>query len=135
MKLLTDHIVHGDQSSQLTVGRHGSPGAGGAYHLYQIEGFDTATNNDDPFTAIHGKSAVYSTILFQNGPIPEKGPNGVTHEALLAIIIDRLRDFQEGPFACRENAMALAHIESGLMWLQKRTLDRMKRQVEGTHEK
>src|SRR5690606_35936908 len=42
------------------------PGAGGAPHLYQITGFDTATNPSDPFTTRYGKSAQHSTILFQN---------------------------------------------------------------------
>lgn len=75
------------------------------------------------------------TILFQNGPIAENGVNGVTQEVLLAIIIDRLESFQKGPFACRDNAVALTHLETAKLWLFKRTLDRMQRGVEGTHAK
>lgn len=59
----------------------------------------------------------------------------VTSEAHIAIAIDRLRSFQNGPYKCRENAIALTHFEEGLMWLQKRTVERIKRGVEGTHEK
>lgn len=77
---------------------------------------------------------VYATD-FQNGPIMEAGFNGVTHEVLLAIVIDRLRSFQAGPYSCKENSVALTHIETGLLWLQSRTLERMRRGVEGTHAK
>lgn len=74
-------------------------------------------------------------VRFQNGPIKEVGTNGVTHEALLAIVEDRLIGFQSGPYACRENAVALTKIQEAMMWLQKRTRDRLARGVEGTHDK
>lgn len=38
-----------------------------------------------------------------------------------------------GKYACRENALALTALEEALMWLQKRTRDRLARGVEGTH--
>jgi hypothetical protein len=75
-----------------------------------------------------------AAILFQNGLIPEAGQNGVTQEALLAIVIDRLRSFQLGPFPCRENAIALTKCEEALMWLQKRTANRVRRGVEGANK-
>ena len=74
-------------------------------------------------------------ILFQNGPIAEAGVNGITQEVLLAILMDRLRSFQSGPYACRENALALTKLEEAQHWLQARTIGRMKRGVEGTHQK
>ena len=61
------------------------------------------------------------------------GVNGITHEALLAIVADRLRSFQAGPYSCKANACALTHIEEAQHWLQQRTLDRMRRGIEGTH--
>jgi hypothetical protein len=70
-------------------------------------------------------------IGFQNGPIKEFGLNGITQEALLAIVIDRLRSFQAGPFSSRYNAIALTKTEEALMWLQRRTVDRIRRGVEG----
>jgi hypothetical protein len=75
------------------------------------------------------------SLDFQNGPISEdgNGVNGITHEVLLSILADRLRGFQSGPYACKENACALTHIEEAMMWLQRRTLKRMQRGVEGTH--
>lgn len=72
-------------------------------------------------------------INFQDGPINEVGVNGLTHEVLLSIVADRLRGFQSGPYKCKENACALTHIEEALHWLQSRTLDRMRRGIEGTH--
>lgn len=94
------------------------PGAGGANHVYDII----------------ADESLLARILFQNGPIGEAGVNGVTQEALLAIVADRLRSFQSGSFACRENAVALTHIETAMLWLHKRTLDRQQRGVEGTNK-
>lgn len=109
-------------------------GAGGASHLYQIEGFNTETNPSCPFMDRYGEPAKHSTVLFQNGPINEVGVNGVTHEALLAILIDRLQSFQAGPYACRENALALTKLEEAQQWLQSRTRARLQCGVEGTHK-
>ena len=136
MRTLTDHIVENDSANhQLTVSVGDEPGQGGACHLYHITGFNTKTNSSDPFTARHGQPAEHATVLFQNGPIKEVGVNGVTHEALLAILIDRIRSFQAGPYSGRDNAVALTHLEEALMWLQRRTRERIKRGVEGTHAK
>ena len=75
-----------------------------------------------------------TVIAFQNGPIKEEGYNGLSQEALFAVIIDRLEGFQSGKFACRENAVALTHTETALLWLAKRTMDRLARSVEGTSQ-
>lgn len=95
------------------------PGPGGASHHYQI-----TPGGREPHH-----------LFFQNGPIAEVGVNGNTNEALLAVLIDRMRGFQGGQYACRENAIALTKLEEALMWLQKRTRDRMARGVEGTMTK
>lgn len=133
VRTITDHIIN-PANDKLTISVIDAPGAGGANHLYMVEGFDTSTNASDCFVARHGQPAKHSTVLFQNGPIAEKGVNGITQEVLLAIVIDRLRSFQAGPFACRENALALTKIEEAMHWLQQRTLARMRRGVEGTHK-
>jgi hypothetical protein len=114
---VTDHIVEGDiQANQLTIKVLDEPGQGGANHVYQY--------TDQSGNVLGGAN-------FQNGPIKEFGVNGVTQEVLLATVIDRLRSFQAGPFSCRDNAVALTHCEEALMWLQRRTRDRIKRGVEG----
>ncbi len=132
MRELTSHKVNG-LNEALKIEVVDEPGSGNACHLYRISGFNTATNGSDPFVARHGSPADYSTVLFQNGPVQEVGFNGISQEALLAIVEDRLKCFQDGPYACRENAVALTKIQEAMMWLMKRTRDRMARGVEGTH--
>jgi len=131
MRELTDHIVSGDQAVQLKINVTDGPGAGGACHWYDISGFDSTGNASVVGTPFEGEKIL--RVLFQNGPITESGVNGVTQEALAAIVIDRLRSFQAGPFAGDYNARALESFEQGLKWLQQRTLDRIARNVEGTH--
>lgn len=129
MRTITDHIVN-PANDKLTITVTDAPGAGGANHRYEITGMSCVHNPSV-------KPADYAdveVILFQNGPISEKGVNGITQEALLAIVIDRLRCFQAGPFACRENAIALTKCEEAIHWLQQRTLARMRRGVEGTNK-
>lgn len=111
------------------------PGVGGANHRYELTGFDTENNPSSKDAEGYQASFSKQVILFQNGPINENGVNGVTQEVLLEIVADRLRSFQSGPFACKENAVALTHIETAQLWLHKRTWDRMARVVEGTHQK
>jgi len=81
-----------------------------------------------PISDRHGRNCI---IGFQDGD-PAEGVNGVSNEALLAIVEDRLSCWQMGGFSCRENAIALTHIQEAMMWLQKRTRDRVSRGVEGT---
>lgn len=133
MRELTSHRVNGcNDQTTITVGDE--PGDGGACHLYTIAGFNTATNRSDPFQKQYGTTANHATILFQNGPIPEVGVNGVTHEQLLAILIDRMEGFQAGEFACPENATALFGLQSAQAALKSRTEQRIARGVEGTHQ-
>lgn len=134
MRQLSDHMVN-PANDKLKVLVMDEPGSGGANHHYRVEGFDTTTNGSCPFVARYGQPADHATVLFQNGPISEDGVgvNGLTHEVLLAIVADRLRSFQKGPYSCKANACALTHIEEAIHWLQQRTLERMRRGVEGTH--
>ena len=98
--------------------------------MYEISGIENPQPKFDRFPADCGRLE----LAFQNGPIPETGVNGITQEVLLEIVIDRLRSFQSGPYACRENALALTKLEEAQMWLLQRTRARMDRGVEGTHE-
>lgn len=127
-RFITDHIVEKDSATQLTIAVVDEPGQGGANHEYHIDWLtpDGGMNDTKPN---------FVRISFQNGPIREFGVNGITQEALLAVVIDRLRSFQAGPFSCRDNAIALTHCEDALMWLQRRTRERIKRGVEGTNQK
>jgi len=64
--------------------------------------------------------------------------DGTTNEEVLQVLIHRLNYlnsiWQEGKFRCRENSIAITKLEEALMWLEKRTSDRVIRKVEGTHE-
>lgn len=115
---ITSHKVNG-VNDELSIGTVDEPGCGGAHHEYFI-----CVPNGDPGDV---------RVKFQNGPIKENGVNGVTHEALLAVIIDRLECFQAGPYKCRENALALTKLEEAMHWLKHRTEARLARGVEGTN--
>jgi len=134
MRTINDHKVN-PANDRLTVTVADEPGAGGASHRYEITGFDLSTNPSayDPEYGQPASAGHKATIHFQNGPINEAGVNGLTQEVLLAIVADRLRSFQAGQFACRENAIALTKIEEAMQWLHSRTIKRMQRGVEGTH--
>ena len=70
-------------------------------------------------------------LNFQQGTVPEHVVNGLTSEALLEILAHRITVLQEA-VPCRENAVARTHIETALLWLERRTAKRLERGVEGT---
>ena len=103
------------------VKRVGVVGPGNAYHEYQIIGKG---------------SEIIQTISFQNGPRNGlESKSGVLDTDLLEIVRDRLICFQNGDYRCRENDVALTHIEEALLWLNKRVEDRVERNVLGTTRK
>ena len=118
------------------VYRYGEPGPGGAYHEYDIY-----PAGCDPLTMLGEVDAdnvvvALACIEFQKGPRNDpQSRHGVLDTDLLEIVRDRLSAFQKGPYATRENDMALMHIESALLWMNKRTEDRAERNVLGTMEK
>lgn len=119
MRRIDDHKIN-PANDRLQIEVMDQPGPGGANHQYMI-------------TAAPGEATARAWQLdFQNGAINEVGVNGLTHEALLAIVADRLKSFQAGPYAHKSNAEALHHIEQAQEWLQARTKERMARGVEGT---
>ena len=127
MRELTSHEVNGlNEALQIDV--LDEPGQGNACHNYTIFVPNDAHNHEL-------NASVVCNIHFQDGPIAEVGVNGISNEALLAVVEDRLKGFQSGEFACRENAIALTKLQEAMMWLQKRTRDRIARGVEGTHTK
>ena len=98
-------------------------GNGNANHKYSI----IESNVEIP--------VVFSEISFQNGAIRENGINGIYNEDLIGIVIDRLEGFQTGEFSCIENAVAITKLEEAMMWLNKRTTDRINRGVIGRNIK
>lgn len=103
--------------------------------LQKISSRHETTNDGNP--AGGNTYGVGISISWQNGPLgggtERKEPNGAFVEGVIAAAIDRIRYYQGSKFCCRENAVALTHLETALLWLQKRTMEREAREVEGTH--
>ena len=98
-----------------------------ANHEYVIRHFEENENG--------ASNEIFANIKFQKGPVKENGVNGCHNEDLIAIVIDRLQCLNQGDFACRENSIAITKLEEALLWLNKRTQDRIARNVEGTSQK
>jgi hypothetical protein len=101
----------------------GEDGPGGGRHRYRVE-----------HLTVGGLGSALE-IIFQEGPVVEVGVNGVQDEGLLAVLIDRLRRFQAGPYSCRENALALTKLQEAFHWMEARKQERIKRGVEGKNQK
>lgn len=150
-RILTGHHIN-PANDVLKIEVLDPPGSGGAHHQYGISGFRVKPmpkptiaelekllqSEDDSPVSINpdgsiGVSKPQLVIGFQNGPIAEAGVNGITHEALLAILIDRLECFQAGPYASSYNEQALIACRAAQEALLSRTRSRMARGVEGAH--
>jgi hypothetical protein len=130
MRELTSHKVNG-LNEALTIRVFDEPGNGGACHRYGI-----CFTQDVPGAEVGaGDWNSECEISFQDGPIAEAGINGISQEALLAVVVDRLECFQKGQYSCRENAIALTKLQEAMHWLQHRTRERVARGVEGTSQK
>ena len=117
-KELHDHEVPGKAiDDDALVEAVDKVGPGNAHHEYRIEWAPTTDGGCE--------------LRFQKGPLDENAPNGVTNEALIAIVLDRLRGFQTSDYACRENALMITKLEEALHWSHHRTLARIRRGVEG----
>lgn len=116
MPEITNHKVNG-LNEAISINTIDQPGPGGGYHDYEV------------------RYADYQLLIsFQNGPINEKGVNGISNEALLAIVEHRLQCFQAGEYRCLENETALVDVQQALSFLQQRTKSRVDRGVEGTSQ-
>lgn len=102
----------------------GDTGPGGAYHNYRVY-HGILSHGDDNVTT--------TEITFQNGPRKiTSSVCGVIDTDLLEIVRDRLIAFQNGAYACDENAHALVHLEEALLWMNARVESRASRDVLGT---
>jgi hypothetical protein len=77
-------------------------------------------------------------IAWQEGPLVRDGERkeqtGAYVEDVLVACLDRLKYYQGTKFSCPENVLAVSELEDALKWLRRRTEDREKRLVEGTHQ-
>lgn len=96
------------------------PNAGNASHQYAIQ---------------FGGPDKICFIPFQHGPRGVEGSiPGIFDDDLLAILEDRLRGFQSGPFACEENEIALALIVKARDALAERVAKRIAKGVLGLNQ-
>lgn len=96
----------------------------GANHKYRISVFPlNRSANAEPVQVTH--------IHFQDGGLQDVGVNGLTDQALLAIVLDRMRGFNDGPYRCRENSIIITKLEEAMLWMGKRASERANRNVEG----
>ena len=107
--------------------------------LQEIKGNHDTDRHDNP--AGGSTSGIGIMINWQDGPLgrgkDRKEPNGAFVEGVIAAAIDRLQFYQtatDGKFKCRENALAITKLEEALHWMQHRTADRGRREVEGEHK-
>lgn len=70
---------------------------------------------------------------FQCGPVKEVGVNGITNEALLAILIHRTSVLNEN-FPSHLNEAAIKSMQVALNLFESRTRDRVARGVEGENK-
>lgn len=120
--LSSHHDGHGLNES-ITITKD-QEGPGGASHRFQF-----LVNTDQVVDVEAGY------VQFQKGPRNVEGATpGATDLAVLAIVKDRLESFQSGPFACEENAKALAAVDEAMSWMKQRADNRAKRGVLGTYK-
>ena len=124
LREITTHRADPDTDLHLRIFASDNPGPAGENARYAIE----------VYQGPQGHLVGTTLLTFQRRPLKLALANGITNEALLAIVADRLEAFQKGPFRCLENMAALRHVHTALRALHQRTLDRKQRKVEGTNQ-
>lgn len=122
MRMLKTHQSVNDCNAKIEVFVKDEKNAAGANCWYEIGWGDVLQNPTC-------NNQVY--LRFQEGDPNAVGVNGVTNEALLAVLMDRLEGFQSGPFKCEENEEALDHLKHAMAMLAFRSEKRILRNVDG----
>jgi hypothetical protein len=97
-------------------------------HLYELANFEKVEYQGQQLQFIHKEPKT------EGLPEMQTISDGTTNEEVLEVLIDRM-NFLQSKFPCRENAIVITKLEECLMWLNKRTADRLKRSVEGKNLK
>lgn len=114
----SDHLRHGVKILR--------PG-----HRYELFNFDKVNEPGQELQFIEKRP--YLTADADPKPAMETVNDGTTNEAVLEVLINRLQ-FLNAKFPCRENAIVITHLETALLFLEKRTRDRQARGVDGQHK-
>lgn len=93
-------------------------------HLYELSNFENKETSSQKLQFIHKEPKEQGSTELKTIS------DGTTNEELIEVLIDRL-NFLQSKFPCRENACAITKLDEALLWLHKRTADRVKRSVEG----
>lgn len=98
----------------------------GEGHLYELENFEDKSTPGQVLkfiekSPVDGDPSKLQTVM-----------DGTTNEELLRVLIHRMGCLAK-KFPCRENAIAVTKLDEALLWLEKRTRDRVARNVEGKH--
>lgn len=108
-------------------------------HKYELSNFENTETAGQVIQFIHKESIPDEQIkvIGTNKLIELTGrlktiSDGTTNEEVLEVMINRM-NYLQSKFPCRENAIVITKLEESLMWLNKRTQDRLKRNVEGKH--
>lgn len=71
-------------------------------------------------------------VEFHEGNDPHLGTNGYLNEDLILILAHRSQQHQSGPFASRENALAVTALQQAGLWLYQRRVNRIQAGTSGT---
>ena len=101
-------------------------------HKYELENFEQKIKEGQTLQFIEKSTDPSGIGVGGDGVTLYTINDGTTNEEVLEVIIDRMK-YLQAKFPCKENACCITHLEEALMWLEKRTKDRVKRNVEGKH--
>ena len=93
-------------------------------HINELKNFETDGSQTITFVK-KGPASEGSTEMITEIP-------GTTNEEVLKALINRMQ-YLNTKFYSRENSIVITRLEEALMWLGKRTADRIERGVEGKH--
>ena len=93
-------------------------------HRYELQNFEFPAEDGQILQFIHKEPVTEGSTELKTVS------NGTTNEEVLKVLIARVQ-FLNGKFPCRENSIVITKLEEALMWLEKRTRDRVARGVEG----
>lgn len=120
---LKDHLTHFQEPLQVKI-QADEPDASGASHYYEL------------FREIDDVPEERGHLQFQKGPRGKAASvEGLSDAAVVSVLLDRHRGFQQGPYSCRENALVISKLEEVLQLMAWRQNERHARGVLGKNEK
>lgn len=99
-------------------------------HKYVLSGFESEKGDQQIQFIEKVKRSEFNPNTGKNPDELVTVNDGTTNEEVLEMLINRLT-YLNSKFPCRENAIAITNLETALLFLEKRTKDRIKRNIEG----